>query len=472
MANPRQALIVGGGLSGIFAALLLAQSKPKREVILIERAGTLGGLYSSFDCGDAGFFDHGPHLFYESCRPEVDSVIREVLPDSDWIFLSGNKKDIAGAYHHGVLQTNSNYMDLRRVDGIDLKAYAGDFFLNLSQARPDATPRTARDYFLSRFGPLVADSMLEPVVNKLWGCPSAELSPFVATMVTMDRIILFDSEVMTDLMKSDLIRSRLAYPEQTNLPAGSRASAQRGLYPKTFGLTHFVNAARDKLKRLGAIVIADAAIDALDIKSGEVRGAKIRSPSGNHVFSDLEFVHWTAGMPALEKQLGAAASAAHSLRTRRVVFVNALLKEPPAMGDNYYTYCFQPGFKTHRVTNFTNYCPAAESVRGFPISIELHFAGEEKIEAYQLPELALGELFKMGLVKDASSVLWSGVGPGNYMWPIPTLESQDRSRQLEHDLHRMAPSNLYTAGPSLYRNLFFLHDLVANSYDTLSSRIE
>ena len=472
MSKRNQVLIAGGGISGIFAALLLAQSTPKRDIVLVERAQTLGGLYSSFDYAEFGYFDHGPHLFYESCRPEVDRVIREVIPESEWIFLSGNQKDIAGVYHHNVLQTNSNYMDLRLVKEINLPTAIGDFFLNLAQSKVEGEPRSAGDYFLSQFGPQILNSVIEPVIRKLWGCASTELSPFVAKMVAMDRIILFDSDVMADLMKSDRIRSRLAYPDQVNLPAGWRTSSQRGLYPKSFGLVRFVNAAYEKLKRLGVTIITEGSIDTLDIRNGEVKGAKVSHSSGVCEYSSLEFVHWTAGMVPLERLLGADATTSQSLRTRKVVFVNALLKDAPTMADNYYVYCFEHGFNTHRVTNFTSYCPSAHRERGFPISIELHFDGQENIALDQMAPLAAAELLQMGLIKGTESILWISVGSGHYMWPIPTLESLERSRVLEAAMNRLRPKNLFTAGPSLHRDIFFLHDIISDAYNTLVHRID
>ena len=49
-----------------------------------------------------------------------------------------------------------------------------------------------------------------------------------------------------------------------------------------------------------------------------------------------------------------------------------LLKNPPNMDDLYYFFCFDPGFKTFRVTNYSQYCEDAvrKSESEFGISID------------------------------------------------------------------------------------------------------
>src|SRR5471030_1719735 len=223
MARDDTVLVVGGGISGLFGALLISRKYPAYNVVLVERGPDLGGLYSSFCVDGYGCFDHGPHIFYESGIQEVDEQIHDILPESDWICLSGNRKDIAGVYFNGRLQTYSHYPDIRMLAPDRYRQCLADFFQSLRTSRAsEEHHESAEQYFRSRFGKTISELVVEPILAKIWGRSGQNLDPFVAKIVSMDRVILFDSEAMSDLMGSKSIRERLAYPDQLGLPPGYR----------------------------------------------------------------------------------------------------------------------------------------------------------------------------------------------------------------------------------------------------------
>src|SRR5438874_11095113 len=106
-------LVVGGGISGMLQALLLANAK--RKVTLIERARDLGGLFKSMHT-PFGPLDHGIHILYETGIEEIDRLIRELLSPDDWISLDVQRKDIAGNYFRGCLNLESIFADIRALE--------------------------------------------------------------------------------------------------------------------------------------------------------------------------------------------------------------------------------------------------------------------------------------------------------------------------------------------------------------------
>ena len=141
MKNSRKNVaIVGGGLPGLFSALLISERYPGLDVHLIERDRKLGGLYNSFHDEQADWFDHGMHLIYESCVEEVDRQIRETMDEKDWIILNGNHKDIAGVFFNGVLHEDSPYIDIRGLPQDIQRECVADLFLHLSDQNPRAMP--------------------------------------------------------------------------------------------------------------------------------------------------------------------------------------------------------------------------------------------------------------------------------------------------------------------------------------------
>ena len=89
-------IVIGAGIPGIFSALYLSDIYKSHNIILVENSLNIGGLYNSIKNHEAGIFDKGMHIIYETCDEEIDNVIRSALPEEEWIFLEGNYKDIAG----------------------------------------------------------------------------------------------------------------------------------------------------------------------------------------------------------------------------------------------------------------------------------------------------------------------------------------------------------------------------------------
>ena len=80
--------IIGGGLSGLTAAMLLEQ-QGVRDVVLFEARQTLGGRILSVDAAGAVVdarepaldrFDLGPSWFWPGLQPQLDRLVDELGP--------------------------------------------------------------------------------------------------------------------------------------------------------------------------------------------------------------------------------------------------------------------------------------------------------------------------------------------------------------------------------------------------------
>src|SRR5262245_62397947 len=75
--------VVGGGLSGIRAALTLARGGCR--VKLFEKNRHLGGRVFSFETPDFGEVDIGQHIWMRACTA-LEELIRDLAVPDDWIF--------------------------------------------------------------------------------------------------------------------------------------------------------------------------------------------------------------------------------------------------------------------------------------------------------------------------------------------------------------------------------------------------
>ena len=211
-------MIIGAGIPGIFSALYLSNLFPRKSIHIIESSSKIGGLYNSISDPIGGTFDKGMHIIYETCIKEIDDLIRNSMPDNEWIFLEGNSKDIAGVYHNGILEKDSPYMHINSVGKRRLNTCQSELFKSLENQSPTFKDcNNAFEFYEKRFGFSTTKYLIEPVIKKLWNMPLKKLHPASTRIVLMDRLRMFSKNATLDLMKSELIRSRIAFPNQMEL---------------------------------------------------------------------------------------------------------------------------------------------------------------------------------------------------------------------------------------------------------------
>ena len=150
-------IIVGSGISGLLAGLLL--SKRGEKVIIIEKESEVGGLLRSYDYGEYGVFDYGMHNFLETGVCEIDKSILELLPIEEWNILEGDKRDLAGLYFEGKIQFNSPYIDIRHWDADDLNNLREIF--KSTKNKSLSPPKNAEEYGIERFGRKIYENTLK-----------------------------------------------------------------------------------------------------------------------------------------------------------------------------------------------------------------------------------------------------------------------------------------------------------------------
>jgi len=468
MNTSRNVVIVGGGLPGLFSALLISDRYPGFQVHVIERDTTLGGLYNSFKDEQAGWFDHGMHLIYESSIEEVDRHIRQALDEKDWIVLEGNRKDIAGLFYNRTLHQDSPYIDLRELPEHIRRECLSDLCLQLGHAPHKAgNCSSARDFFLKRFGASITDRVIEPVLSKLWNTDGISLDPMATRVVLMDRVCLYDSDTMDDLMKSDLIRSRIAFPKQMELPLRYR-STQRGLYPRQYGMYRVIEAIGQTLVGRGVRIHKQAEVREIVRADGEIQKVHVRGPGAEFVVDDIRLLHWSIPLFGLVPKFGLHSAPARFDPPHTQACVYFLLHAPPEMGDLYYFYCFDPGYHTYRVTNYSAYCPDARLPEGtYPICVELHFEAGASLESMDLAALAIRELMEFGVIESDAGVAFSRVEVSRVGFPVLTLNNSRIIGQLRELVDSQGIRNLITAGQAPERGIFFLHDILEHSYNAI-----
>lgn len=458
-------VIVGGGITGLLAAYVLARRNDGRGVIVIESEDRVGGLLRSFDYGDFGHFDYGTHILAETGEGPLDKLLFECVPDGDWLILEGVKRDLAGVFYNGRLQLNSLYMDLRHLPRHILSECLGDFMFNLGKHHVNEFP-DARTHAIGRFGESIANRAIIPSIEKLFGVDASKLDAMATMLTSIDRVILFDEMPMYDLMSSALIRDRVAYPEQRHLPQ-NWASAKRSYYPKSFGMYRFVASLRKQLQQFGVKILTNTKVKKLEVSNGKISGLQVSCGQERLRIGDVASCCWTVGASGLATLLGLKFPQDGLDKPLKTVVVNLLVDKAPSTGDLYYFYCYDKGFKTFRVTNYSNYCGNSPRKGLFPLSVELLVSSQLASDLAGLLRTAIAELKTFGVLDESTNIPFFKVEVLANGFPMPTTRNLQFMDEVRRAILDSGLSNLYLLGILSRPKLFFQRDIMLHTYHTL-----
>jgi phytoene dehydrogenase-like protein len=457
-------VVVGGGIAGLVAALLLAE-RDGRKVVVIERESEVGGLLKCYSYGENGAFDYGMHNMYETGIAELDALLFGLLPQDQWQMLEGPKRDLVGVYFRSALQYHSPFPDLRLLPPKDWDVCVAGFFRQFDSGISFGHGN-AYDDARTQFGTPIADMVIDPAVRKQFGKPAKELAAFATRLTTLSRVVMFGEEHFRDLVHSHQLRERLAYPEQRTLPV-EWESGRKAYYPKAYGMYRIVDALRVRLQAAGVEMLTSSSVRSVLVEGSKVRNVEVVVPQGLRNVGPVGRLVWTSGLPAIANLLEIDTRGYHFDPPRKTVIVNLLLRDKPKMGDLYYIYCYEPGCHTFRITHFGAYCEGAPRKGGHPLAVEM-LLDEPLPSADGMKAIALEELQRFGVINGPDDVVFSAVELLSAGFPMPSCGNFKALADIRERIGAKELSNLVMLGIMSEENVFFQRDVLAQAYAKLS----
>ncbi len=468
-AQKSNILIVGGGTTGLMAATLLSQAWPERHIVLVEKSKTLGGLLRSFDYGANGRFDCGAHNFQETLIEELDHLFLSLLPPEQWHVMSGREREIAGHYYQGKLQANTPFVDLRGLPESLYKTCLQDFFWNLnqqSQNRLVQNPESAYDFCLQHFGPVITETVIQPILFKLFGKDIQSLHKLPLLFLHLNRIAFLDEAIVTDLTQSQLLRSRIAFSDQRDLPL-ERSAGKRNFYPKSLGMQQLIDAFEARLRQRNVTILTEAVVGDIQETDGKISSVTLKQAGQALQEMFVEQVIWTAGIHPLTLTLGLQDADDSFDKPLQTAFVHLQLDQKLQANDLFYIYPFDPQFLTYRVVNYANFCPQTLQGPTYPVTLELFLPPDQAWEKETLPQRGIAELRGMGLISEETNVLFATAEITTEGFPMPTLKNIELTQTRRERIKAKALKNLTLLGILAEDELLFHKDVNVHAFQQL-----
>ena len=404
------AVVVGGGIAGLFAGLLLARAG-RHVVHLVESDTRLGGLLRSTRYRSRLSYDTGIHYAVETGNPKIDSVLFQGMSEDKWHVFKTSLPQ--GNVFGGRLNSSSGCIDARALDP-HLYARGLVEILDGQEAADDA-PHLA-EALEAEYGPTYTEHIFRPVMRKLAGRGLEQLAPAAHGSFGISRLIVVPSRAAKQLKRLPEYDKCIAYTKTREGP-----SPIQKFYPHDGGIGVWPEMLARRLADAGARIHTATTIDAVDTDSGRITGVTLSD--GQCLPCDL--LVWTAPLPLLARALGTGVPGT-APAFRHVLLLHHLFKSKGVTPDLHWVSIYDEDAVSYRVTLYDNIAPGNDS-DGSRVTVETLWS-EHPEDIEDISERVRGELGDLGLVDDVRSGEFMGHEWITNAFPLRLAGQQTQAR--------------------------------------------
>ena len=439
MHNP--VVVVGGGIAGLLAAHWLQGCG--KQVVLLERAETCGGLLRSQQDAQGHVFDIGTHIPAHTGHPAVDQLLFSNL-GLQWQEVPVLK---VGNVFQGALNSRSQFLDLTRLPAADYQACLTDLIGAVDTPQPAATLEQSLH---QHFGAALVQRVFAPLLARFYQAPLALLSATSHLFLGYGRVIAGSPQVCRELKFSPVYDSKVAFADYME-----GRSAIRHVYPREGGMGAWTTALCEQFVARGGQLITAADVRAVDLHAAQLALAD----GSTHAFAQLV---WTAPLAFLARALGVPMNSGPP-RFLAIRLFHVLLDRAPTC-DCHYVYLNEVGSRAFRITFYDNFLPRP----GAPwrVTVEaLERAGESP---EQQGQAVLAELRAAGLLATDCQARVVAEQAINNGFPEVTLVQEAAMQALRQQVSAMS-DNVLLCGRNA-SEAFFMKDVLLETASLLQQR--
>lgn len=418
----RSAVVVGGGISGLVAGLLLKKSYDK--VTIIEASPDLGGLLRSVQDDHGMWYDQGTHIPDLTKIDEVDDI------------LFGDVSDQANDWHHYDHLPTGNYyqgawnLETQTVSTLGFDdATRAKIEHDLLAAEEISPAMNLAEHLANRFGAFTSDLVFAPIYKKLYGqdLHLADLASHIGGgkffMFGHERLIAFDKMRTHELKQNPMMDQKLAFHTEQEFRDYLKKLAveQSGyLYPKgANGIGTMIENIIQKAKRAGIELITSETVSAIASSKGQITSVALKQRGAS---IDCDYLFWSVP-PALGLLASGQETTSAKVTTRTSNIFHFNLDRPLRNTTSHYLWSWDKEDPIFRITLYDNF----RSNNQHLISAECLTNYDDKDQLTS--DKVFAELIKMGIIDPETSIVSRTEQRLANTFPVPTLSFKKASEE-------------------------------------------
>ncbi|MBO9489052.1 NAD(P)-binding protein [Endozoicomonas sp. G2_1] len=443
-------LVVGGGIAGLLAAILL-KKRDATCVTLIESNNKCGGLLRSIKTADGVEFDYGTHILGETGIDELDNILFERVTEKDWYKLPILKP---GNYINGYLH---KYSQLIYAKALPENVLINGAYELLSSNQERATQsQNLLEYCQASYGDTFTEKLFTPLIEKLFDAELIKLDKSALGLFGYNRIIIGNQAMMKRLKADPYYDSILAYETYDE-----GVSSLNNYYPKHGkGIGLWIDNLQVQAEELGVKVITEASITKLNHQDNQVTG--ITLANGEQL--EFEQLVWTAPSYLLIKLAGLDFVSNYQPRFRHSC-LHHFVFDRAFNTHNFHVYCNDADMSSFRITLYPNisnnndvngpYRCTVEVLTNKDICDEL-----DQAQVYQ-------ELITMGIVETSAKLLYKTSEVIKNGFPVYTCDFVAETKR-QNNCITSNLKNVQLLGKASSKT-FFMSDVLQEVYRTIQN---
>ena len=430
-------VVIGGGIAGICSALFLADRD--LPVVLVEKGPTLGGLLNSvFPFKNEFHFDYGTHFISQTGNKKLDNILFKNLELNQYDYLK------VGSFYKNLFEGNGFVTDFH------LKKRR-KYFNQINLKNQKKRINNLNDQLLNSFGEGYTKELFDPILNKFFGCSSKKLKIDAHNLFGLQRIITSNKK-QVDKLKT----SNKGYDNLLAFHSYKQGQSKlKALYPKKNGVGNWIDHLTKELEKKGVEVILNSSIENIDFNENKINYIKI---SNQNIY--VRQLIWTA--PSIFIYPFFNLKKNKSL-PRLKSYIAHFVIDKDYLTSLYYFQCFDPEFKTFRVTLYDNFStPCHQNYRRITVEALLK---EDDIINNKMNTDLFEELIKMRVIQPETSLIHET----NLIIPnsFPILKNDfDQNQSSENQLINTY-NNLNFFGKA-YSKKWFMSEVISEIYDRVN----
>lgn len=449
-------MVVGGGIVGITAALLLKEKNVK-NVYLVEKDNECGGLLKSFINDEGVSFDIGTHIPNQTLHKEIDELLFSEITKENWHHFSYSD---TGNFFNGQLYDKSQFI---YTPSLDENIYNKGLveLLNSTKTIEVRDFDNLLDFCNEYYGPTFTQHIYSPLMRKLVGKSMEELHPNALSIFGLTRLIPGNADMTRNLKKSSLYDQKFAFASFLE-----GISPQIKYYPKSGGIQLWIKDLVGKMEKSGVKVITNAQVENIEYQNKKIN--KIRLNTQEDIKVDA--LVWTAPPVVLMKLTNRIITSKPP--EFRTMAIHNYVFNKPFLIKNQYINCADGKYKSFRITLYPNL--NKEGLQEAPYNCTVEVLTNKDVELDELNKTVIQELKQMSIVSEDSNVLYEQYYKIDNGFPILTSEVVKGFKQQYKDIQSTF-DNVILTGKATGES-FFMSDSIISTYykikDYLNKEIE